>query len=546
MHYTAALERWGKDLKGPRQLAALAEMDLEIENARAAWDWAAERVQAERLDRAIEGLGIYYDWRGRWQESEAAYRAAAEKLAGVASRDGPVLSPSTELRAGSDGTSAAERLRVLARILTWQGDSSLSLGRREASIQLRRRSLALLEGPEWASQDTRLERAVVLRLMSHQARGSDFERARRLGEQSLALYEELGDRWGMADALKFLGGRCMDLGAFGEAERLHDRSLALFQVLGDQRQIADSMLNLGVLASIHGQLDEAESLIRKSIAISREIMDRHGILWGLTWLGFTFSSSGRFAQAQSSLEEASAMLRGLEQYRLSALVHDFLARTEIHMGQWERASASAQMSLAVAQEKESAQGIALSFRLLSLLALTKGERGLDVRGPPRPSKTNKGQAAFIEAQRLARESAAILRELRDRQMLPSALLALGAAERALGNLDQARQQLCEALCVLVETGTFEPIMYALLAAALLLADLEEHERAVEIYALASRHPFVANSRWFELVYGRHIDAVAATLPPEVAQAARERGRARDLDATVKELLAELEVEPLSH
>jgi len=50
---------------------------------------------------------------------------------------------------------------------------------------------------------------------------------------------------------------------------------------------------------------------------------------------------------------------------------------------------------------------------------------------------------------------------------------------------------------------------------------------------------VANSRWFEDVAGRHIAAVAATLPPEVVTAAQERGRARDLEATVAELLVEL-------
>ena len=35
-------------------------------------------------------------------------------------------------------------------------------------------------------------------------------------------------------------------------------------------------------------------------------------------------------------------------------------------------------------------------------------------------------------------------------------------------------------------------------------------------------------------------AVAATLPPDVAEAARKRARARDLDAMMNELLAELE------
>ena len=518
-YYIAALEQWEIDLKGSRQLAAMAEMDHDIENARAAWDWAAERGQVERLDRAIEALWLFYNWRWRYQECEAAFRAAGEKLADVASSD---------------------TARVLARILTWQGASSHHLGRREVGIQLARQSLALLEGPELAGQDTRLERAKVLGVMAQQARGSDFEKARRLGEQSLALFEELGERWGMAEALAELGGQHMDLGAFGEAKRFYERSLALSQALGDQVQIASSMLRLGVLAHLQGQLDEAEPLIRKSITISREIMDPGGIAWGLTWIGATFASSGRFAQAQSPLEEASAAFQDLGGGRFSAFPHAFLASTEIDMGQWDRASISAQVSLALARKNEFAQGIGMSLRLLSCLALAEGERGLDAGVPPRLSEASEARQAITEAQRLAREGAAILRDLRDRTVLASALAGLGAAERTLGNLDRARQHLCEALRTLADTGAFDATLDTLPATALLLADSGEHEQAVEIYALAYRYPFVANSRWFGLVFGRHIEAVAATLPPEVAEAARERGRARDLKATVKELLVELE------
>jgi len=63
---------------------------------------------------------------------------------------------------------------------------------------------------------------------------------------------------------------------------------------------------------------------------------------------------------------------------------------------------------------------------------------------------------------------------------------------------------------------------------------------VEIYALASRYPIVAHSRWFEDVAGPHIATVAASLPPNVVAAAEERGPARDPEATVAELLVELE------
>jgi DNA-binding SARP family transcriptional activator len=64
-------------------------------------------------------------------------------------------------------------------------------------------------------------------------------------------------------------------------------------------------------------------------------------------------------------------------------------------------------------------------------------------------------------------------------------------------------------------------------------------RWLALYAVASRHPFVANSRWLEDIAGKHIAAVASTLSPDVVAAAQERGRARDLRVTVMELLEEL-------
>jgi hypothetical protein len=84
------------------------------------------------------------------------------------------------------------------------------------------------------------------------------------------------------------------------------------------------------------------------------------------------------------------------------------------------------------------------------------------------------------------------------------------------------------------------VFLALPAISLLLADREQTERAVELYALAARYPYVANSRWFEDVAGREIDALGATLSQEIVAAAQERGRARDLWPTVDELLVELQ------
>jgi hypothetical protein len=72
-----------------------------------------------------------------------------------------------------------------------------------------------------------------------------------------------------------------------------------------------------------------------------------------------------------------------------------------------------------------------------------------------------------------------------------------------------------------------------------LAGEGEIERAVELYALASRYPLVAESHWFSDVVGKQIAASADTVPAGRVSLLQERGRARDLEATTAELLAEL-------
>ncbi|MCP4515964.1 MAG: tetratricopeptide repeat protein, partial [Delftia sp.] len=150
------------------------------------------------------------------------------------------------------------------------------------------------------------------------------------------------------------------------------------------------------------------------------------------------------------------------------------------------------------------------------------------------------EKAHAEAEGLLRESVAAFREIKQYFEMATSLADLGIAARGLAKHAQARQHLCEALRTGAEIGALPVLITSLPTIALLLADQGEGEQAVELYALASRYPHVANSRWFEDVVGQHIAAVAAALPPEVVAAAQERGWACNLQATVAGLLVELE------
>jgi hypothetical protein len=116
---------------------------------------------------------------------------------------------------------------------------------------------------------------------------------------------------------------------------------------------------------------------------------------------------------------------------------------------------------------------------------------------------------------------------------------MALATWGLGDRDEAWKPLRAQLAWAQKSQMLMPVLFGLVAAARVLADEGQIEHAIELYALVSRYPFVANSRWFGDVAGSQITALAANLPEAAVTAARQRGQARDLIATVVEFLTEL-------
>jgi hypothetical protein len=130
-------------------------------------------------------------------------------------------------------------------------------------------------------------------------------------------------------------------------------------------------------------------------------------------------------------------------------------------------------------------------------------------------------------------------ELRQQQWQVISQSCRTCALCGLGQPGPARERLCQALHAALTIKHHPSLVFVLPAAALLSAHEGRIELAVELYAVATRYPLVANSRWFEDVVGKHVAAAAKSLPPDDFAAAQERGRARDLWKTAEKLLAEL-------
>jgi hypothetical protein len=151
------------------------------------------------------------------------------------------------------------------------------------------------------------------------------------------------------------------------------------------------------------------------------------------------------------------------------------------------------------------------------------------------SRSGRGEG-YTEAGALLQECVTLSSEVQERRYQGTAAACLALVARALGQDERAWEHLREALRTALDIRYHHPLVFALSAVSLLLADAGQVQRAVELYALASQSPFVANSPWFEDVVGQHIQAAAAVLPPETAAADRERGRQRDLWAAANEWL----------
>lgn len=493
-HYAAALARWAEEVKGPRYKETLAELEIEIANAWAAWEWAVAQGQQERLAQELDMLVRFCNSRGRYQEGAAAFEAAA-------------------IRLGEAGSGAAHfLLRLTTAQLTLIQDA-------ETWQCLFRRGRDLLARPDLAGQDVRREEAeFCMQVANPTVWTMQWREHLAYAERALALYQEMGDRPGMARVHGTLGFRAFVTSDHDEARRQLEQQRELSRSLGYLEGVLGAIWWLGMVAFSQGLAEECDHWVREWSALLGEGGEgRAGTLW---MAGQAHLLSGRYAEAHAALEECAAIYRRSGGMVYLGRMEYVLAQAQLHLGQYDRARASAQEGSLLAHEQGGGWPEAGAWAVLGQVALAEGRRE--------------------DALELLERAATVWRSEPNRSWLGESLAFAGHAVCRLGREAEARQYLAEALRLGLEVRSLLPLWAALPAVALLLADRGEAERATELYALAWGVPHIARSRWYEEVAGRELAAVAATLPPEVREAALARGRSRDPWASVEELLEELE------
>ena len=507
-YYVGAVERWEADMTGSRQEAALLDMEAERDNIRSAWNWAVAQSQVERLNQAMGGLERFWWQSGRFREAEVALGRASSAAASAVEK------------ATGDADSVATCLRVQVRAMAWQSNFLRAIGERQAASQLHRQCLAILKGPALLRQDTRLERAILSWCMGATVCMTNYAQARQQFEESYTLFRELGYTAGMAWALNAWGSMCRFLGEYAQARQRVEEALAIYQALADQSGVTASLSRLSAIACVQGRFEEGERLAREGVATAVAGRDRSELAFGLLQLGNALEKAAKFLEAHTVTQKSLDLYCDVGHDTYITEAYSVLASIDLHRGHTAEARDHVETGLAMAREHGPPYCVGLNLLLQGCLALADGVAAKAVQ--------------YLEDSIMAYRACG-----GNPDDLACALVNLALAAHNLQDTHGASQHLGQALEIATESGAVPSLLWALPAMALLLADEGEVERAVELYALASRFPLVAQSRWFADVAGNTLAEVAATLPAERAAVLKERGRARDPQATAAELLAEL-------
>lgn len=201
----------------------------------------------------------------------------------------------------------------------------------------------------------------------------DYPAANRFLQESLLLYEELGDQWGIGASLNALAVSDRDRGEYASAERNFERSLACWRSLSDQLAIARCLHNLANVVRGRGDYERAHQALRESTAIFEQLGDRSGAAWSINQQGDIERERGNMAGARALYERALAAFRKAGDRWGAARCLTDLGGIDCEQDNHASARTAYREALETFANLGYRRGIARALEGFACLALTRGE-----------------------------------------------------------------------------------------------------------------------------------------------------------------------------
>ncbi|MEV6963125.1 tetratricopeptide repeat protein [Streptomyces sp. NPDC051207] len=253
--------------------------------------------------------------------------------------------------------------RVLARTLKLWATWDLAAELFDAALPVLRD-----RGDRSALAGTLTDRADLLALLNH-------GEALRCATEALALYRDLGDPGGRADALLQSGRAHLAAGHGGRAMQDLEQSLALYREVGDRSGEADC-LNVQGLAHVYaGQYDEAQQRVRLMQDIYQSLSDHYGVARALNNRGELLCLQGRHEEARVCYERALVLMRQHGGRGELAILDTNLGVVHQATGRTDEALAFFQRALATHRASGDALGVADVLISMGTAYAQSGRRG---------------------------------------------------------------------------------------------------------------------------------------------------------------------------
>ena len=227
------------------------------------------------------------------------------------------------------------------------------------------------------SEPEEKRRRILGLTLIHQAllnfRKGEFERARRLYEESILNLRPTGDQALLADALVFLGTIQHLIGEYQPAITSLEEGLVYARQCGEAWFEALGIYLLGHIESLLGHYEQGYEQMLAGLAIWREIGDPHSIALGLNFLVQTMISLGRFEEAKSLMHESIALCEQSKNRWGMGTAYRYLGFAYLAEGQLAPAKTNLLKSLEIFGEFSVGWDIARSLAYLGDVAMLAGE-----------------------------------------------------------------------------------------------------------------------------------------------------------------------------
>jgi predicted ATPase/DNA-binding CsgD family transcriptional regulator len=285
---------------------------------------------------------------------------------------------------------------------------------------------------DWLIEREEAEKALRLGCALHRfwKMHGDLSEGRQWMEKALSSNRRVSEPI-RATALSIAGELAYMQGAYSQTEAYCRESMVLFQEQGDKHGLAINLNILGFMERSRGRYAAAYTLREESLAVFKELEDHEGITRSLILLGSVLTYQGHYVRAGVLVEEGLAKAR---EWGYEYLIGDALniaATIAFFQGQYATARYLIEDSLTLHSALKDQQGRAYDLSFLGQIVLKK-ERNHSV------------------AQALIEDALAIFKELGDQRGIAKAHYRLGCIALDQDDYKGARTSYMHCLAILWE------------------------------------------------------------------------------------------------